>query len=96
MPDNHLRNSFAINSRPYLIADRENVWLTWKEFDGKQTLIWIKRSMDDGLTWLAPQVVARTNDYSDHPLLIKNNQQIFLSWLTRQDGYQLIPVAKVP
>ena len=83
-------------SRPYLMADRENVWLTWKEFDGKQTLIWIQRSMDDGLTWLAPQVIARTKNYSDHPLLIKNNQQIFLSWLTRQDGYQLIPLGNAP
>jgi hypothetical protein len=78
------------------MADRENVWLTWKEFDGKQTLIWIQRSMDDGLTWLAPQVIARTKNYSDHPLLIKNNQQIFLSWLTRQDGYQLIPLGNAP
>jgi hypothetical protein len=52
--------------------------------------------MDDGLTWLAPQVIAKTKDYSDHPLLIKNNQQIFLSWLTRQDGYQLTPLGNAP
>jgi hypothetical protein len=83
-------------SRPFLMTHQNYVWLTWKEFDGKQTLIWLQNSMDDGITWSAPQVVSKTNDYSDHPLLIKHNQHMYLSWLTQKEGYQIIPISKLP
>lgn len=83
-------------SRPYLLANGKNIWLTWKEFEGKQTLIWMQQSINDGATWTLPRIISKTSNYSDHPLLIKNNQQIFLSWLTRDDGYQLIPIGGLP
>ena len=79
-------------SRPYFFALGQQVWLAWKEFNGTQSLVYIKQSADDGKTWSMPQVVSKTNGYSDHPLLVNQGDTVFLSWLTRVDGYQLIQV----
>ena len=83
-------------SRPYLLAIGSSVWLVWKEFDGSNTLIYMKQSNDDGKTWSAPKLISQTNGYSDHPLLINKGSEVFLSWLTRADGYQLVPLNSRP
>ena len=79
-------------SRPYLLALGQQVWLVWKEFDGTHSLVYIKQSIDDGKTWDTPKIISKTRDYSDHPLLINQGDAVFLSWLTRADGYQLIQI----
>jgi len=79
-------------SRPYLLALGRQVWLVWKEFDGAHSLVYIKQSIDDGKTWGAPKIISKTSGYSDHPLLINQGDAVFLSWLTRADGYQLIQI----
>ena len=79
-------------SRPYLLALGQQVWLAWKEFDGAHSLVYIKQSIDDGKTWGAPKIISKTSGYSDHPLLINQGDAVFLSWLTRADGYQLIQI----
>jgi hypothetical protein len=81
-------------SRPYLMAMGRQVWLAWKEFNGTDALVYIKRSVDDGKTWGTSQMVSKTNGYSDHPLLVNKGNEVFLSWLTRVDGYQLIKVGQ--
>ena len=81
-------------SRPYLLALGQQVWLAWKEFDGSNSLVYIKQSVDDGKSWGTPQMISKTNGYSDHPLLLKQGDAVFLSWLTRVDGYQLIQVGQ--
>jgi hypothetical protein len=79
-------------SRPYLLAIDRQVWLVWKEFDGTTSSIFLKNSQDDGASWSEPKVLAKTIGYSDHPLLIRQDQTVYLSWLTRADGYQFLKV----
>jgi Neuraminidase (sialidase) len=79
-------------SRPYLLAIGQSVWLVWKEFDGQKTSVFLKQSGDDGMTWSKPALLSSTAGYSDHPLLINDGSKVYLSWLTREDGYQLIPL----
>lgn len=81
-------------SRPYLFASANQVWLVWKEFDGKASSVYLKQSYDDGVTWSEARLLTKTVGYSDHPLLVGQGQTIFLSWLTRVDGYQLIKVGQ--
>ena len=81
-------------SRPYLLALGQQVWLIWKEFDGTHSLVYMKQSADDGKTWSIPQMISKTSGYSDHPLLINQGSTVFLSWLTRLDGYQLIQIGQ--
>jgi hypothetical protein len=79
-------------SRPYLLVLGNTVYLVWKEFNGKSSTVYLKQSMDDGGTWSSPQAVFETSGYSDHPLLISQGKVVFLSWLTRDDGYQFIKI----
>ena len=81
-------------ARPYLFASGQNVWLVWKEFDGKKSSVYLKESADDGNTWSSPKILASTAGYSDHPLLLARGDEVFLSWLTRDDGYQLINIGR--
>lgn len=77
-------------SRPFILADEHAVWLVWKEFDGERTRVMAQISRDDGTSWSAPRSVAETGDASDHPLLIARAGKVYLSWLTKQEGYRLI------
>jgi Neuraminidase (sialidase) len=83
-------------SRPYLLALGQSVWLVWKEFDGQKTSVFLKQSTDDGVTWSKPSLLSNTTGYSDHPLLINDGSKVYLSWLTREAGYQLIPLNFTP
>lgn len=81
-------------SRPYLFAMGKQVWLAWKEFDGAHSAVYLKESGDEGSTWSSPKMILKTSGYSDHPLLIKKENDVFLSWLTRADGYQLLKIGQ--
>jgi len=81
-------------ARPYLLASDQHIWLTWKEFDGTKSSVYLKESRDDGNTWSTPILLASTAGYSDHPLLLLRGNEAFLSWLTRDDGYQLISIGQ--
>ena len=83
-------------SRPFVVAVPGAVWLAWKEFDGNQSTVSVMRSADAGGAWTAPKIVARTSDASDHPQLVTNGRRVFLSWMTRADGYQFVPLEAFP
>ncbi len=83
-------------SRPYVLAAAGSVWIVWKEFDGEQTTVNMMTSRDQGKTWSAPKTMAQTSDASDHPLLVSNGLRVFLSWMTRADGYRLLPLEVSP
>jgi hypothetical protein len=42
----------------------------------------------------AAKSIAESLSESDFPLLLKNDQNIFVSWNNRSEGYRLIPVNK--
>ncbi len=73
----------------------KHVYVAWKEFDGEVTAIRAMRSPDGGNNWGEAQIVAETRDVSDHPLLIADREQVYLSWSTQQEGYRLIAVQGV-
>ncbi len=79
-------------ARPYLLASGHTVRLVWKEFDGEVTTVKQMTSVDDGASWSASVELAATGDASDHPLLIGNGVRSFLSWMTRAEGYRLLPL----
>lgn len=79
-------------TRPFVLAAAGRVWLTWKEFDGDHTTVLVSSSTDGGKTFDTARVVAQTDDYSDHPLLIARGDRLFLSWMTKTEGYRFVPV----
>jgi hypothetical protein len=83
-------------SRPYVIAGSHGTAIVWKEFDGEKTTVNLMTSRDDGTTWSDATTVARTTDTSDHPLLVSDGQRVFLSWMTKADGYRIQPIGDEP
>jgi hypothetical protein len=83
-------------SRPFVLACPDAVWMVWKEFDGEHTTVNVMNSRDHGKTWSVPRALAQTSDASDHPLLINSGNSVFLSWMTRADGYRLLSVEAAP
>ena len=80
--------------RPYLLSLDNQVWLVWKEFDGEKSRVYAEFSANDGKTWSDKKLIFETSGYSDHPLLISSQARVYLSWLTRQNGYQLIEIVQ--
>jgi hypothetical protein len=80
------------NSRPAVLATGDSVTLAYKAFDGERTTVEVMTSRDSGASWSAPQAAAATADDSDHPQLLSDGKRVYLSWLTRKDGYRLIPL----
>jgi hypothetical protein len=83
-------------ARPSLLASGPALHLVWKEFDGTRALVRWQVSHDSGRTWSAQRTVADTDDASDHPLLVAHAGRAYLSWLTKTQGYRLIPLEDQP
>ena len=79
-------------ARPYVLATPQGIWLAWKEFDGEKTSVNAMISHDEGKSWSKPVTIASTTDTSDHPLLVSDGQATYLSWMTKADGYRLLPI----
>ncbi len=83
-------------SRPYVLANGSVATIVWKEFDGEKTTVKLIRSGDDGKSWSQPRDIAATADASDHPLLVGNGSEVFLSWMTKADGYHITQIKDAP
>ena len=83
-------------ARPYLLASGSALHLVWKEFDGTKAVVRWQVSHDSGRQWTEARTVAETEDASDHPLLVADRQRVYLSWLTKVEGYRLIPLEDQP
>ena len=78
-------------SHPQVMTAAGQLYYVWKRFDGNKTHLLVSRSSNDGLDWLAPRNIASTSGSSDHPILVRDQQQGYVSWLTDQ-GLQLLPL----
>ena len=83
-------------ARPYLLASGGALHLVWKEFDGTKAVVRWQVSHDSGRQWTEARTVADTEDASDHPMLVADHQRVYLSWLTKIEGYRLIALEDQP
>lgn len=80
---------------PFLQVYGGKVYLIWKGFDGSSTQLKLMTSSDDGASWSEPVTLRSTSRGSDHPLIVKHEQGLFLSWLTEESGYLFEPIVEV-
>jgi hypothetical protein len=89
-PPQALGNPSARPTRPQVVAGSgDNVWRAWKEFDGHTTSVLAQHSGNAGANWGATMTVASPLGASDHPQLLAHGAGVYLSWLTRREGYSL-------
>ena len=79
---------------PFLSEHNEKLHLVWKGFNGRETLLNLITSEDDGATWSEPTTLLKTDKGSAHPLLIQNSDSLFLSWHSDEFGYVLLDVSE--
>ena len=83
-------NFNAQAAHPNVLSLGQRVFIVWKEFDGEATVVKLMHSSDGGKSWLAPTKIASTADASDHPWLIADGGETYLSWNTLAEGYRLV------
>ena len=88
----HVLDNSPSASRPQIHASGDTVTVVWKHFSGERTGLLTRVSNDAGTTWSEPFKLAATKEGSDHPIIITRHEEIFVSWHTQAEGYQLIAV----
>lgn len=86
-------NDEAQAGHPHVLSLGKAVFVAWKEFDGRNSIVRLMTSADRGKSWLPPRQIAATAGASDHPLLIADGSEAYLSWNTAKEGFRLIGVA---
>jgi predicted neuraminidase len=74
------------------MAKGNHIILTWNEFDGTKSQLLIMQSNDGGQTWQPAKSIAESTAEVDYPFLLSNNEGVFVSWNSKNEGYRLIPV----
>ncbi len=98
-PDGSYTKAFSFGdyragaSHPNVINVNQDVWLTWKQFDGKQASVWLQHSDDNGTSWQPAKLISTAAD-GDYPFLLSDGESVFVQWQTSDKGFQLIPVSQ--
>ncbi|MDK9723604.1 MAG: glycoside hydrolase [Sterolibacteriaceae bacterium MAG5] len=74
---------------PTVLAQEGNVFLAWREFDGRQMTIKTMTSRDRGDTWSRAAKRAVTAGAADYPLLLAGRGKVWLAWNTASEGFRL-------
>lgn len=69
---------------------------SWQEFDGEQTHILTQSSQDSGRSWQAPVRRLSTAGSADYAFLLSDGESLYLSWLTQNEGYRIMPLDTRP
>ncbi|MDH5766596.1 MAG: glycoside hydrolase [Gammaproteobacteria bacterium] len=85
-------NYKATASHPNIEAIKNQVWLVWQEFDGKQHSIWLQKSLDGGDNWQKSEKMATASGNVDYPFFIKDGDQLYIQWQTSDTGFNLVKV----
>ena len=81
-------------THPFILGLDSQAYLVWKEVDGQGSTVKLQASNDAGKSWSSATTVAAGTHGADHPLLVSNGQEVFLSWFTKDAGYRFIQVSE--
>ena len=79
------------DGHPNVFALGQQVAIVWSHFDGKNNVVQLIRSNDQGLTWSPPQEIASSQASVDDAFLLSDGQKLYVSWQTAE-SYRLIAV----
>ncbi|MCW8899632.1 MAG: glycoside hydrolase [Gammaproteobacteria bacterium] len=81
-------------AHPHVLSRGKQVYIVWKEFDGKQSSLYLKKSTDSGDSWSSPQLLLTTSAATDHPFVISDGNNVYASWHRIGEKYQLLKLSK--
>jgi len=78
-----------------VLAAGQQVVLAWRQFDGEAASVHVQLSADGGESFSAPRQLARAGGATDYPQLLSDGETVWLSWYSREHGYQLLKVMEL-
>lgn len=87
-------DAYAMN--PAVAAQADAVVLLWQEYRSGRIRVLTQRSADRGASWGPARELATATGAADRPELLAHENRFYLSWHTRNAGYQLLPIPPAP
>lgn len=81
-------------AHPHVLSRGKQVYIVWKEFDGKQSSLYLKQSDDSGKSWSTPKLLAATTTTTDHPFIVSDNKDVYASWHKIGEKFKLLKLSK--
>lgn len=78
-----------VAGKPDVMAVGKQVALTWKEFDGEQSLLKAMLSSDRGENWSTVQTIATSSMASLRPRIINDKNNMYVSWSSADHGLRM-------
>jgi len=75
---------------PALLSMGDQVWLVWREIDGKNSKILGKFSDNAARDWSAEKVLFTTEEKTDYPHLLSDGKTPYLIWNTQKNGLKIL------
>lgn len=72
----------------------KSVFITWKEFDGEQSTIWLMHSTDSGKSWSSARSVASATGPTDYPFFLNKKDSLKVAWHGKKKGLQFIDIPR--
>jgi len=69
-------------------------WIAWVSFQHGRSQLNMQSSSDQGLHWSTPRIISTTLGEPDHPMIIAQQQQAYITWFTPDEGLRLFPLNK--
>jgi len=79
-------------SHAHVLSQGEQVFITWKEFDGENSHLMLMHSTDQGNNWSEAQQLQSSQGDSDYPFLLDHDGKVYISWHRKGTPFALIPV----
>ncbi len=83
-------NPMKLPSHPDIMAQGKHIILTWTEYNGVKTELMVMQSLDGSQSWSQPRSIAEATAETDYPILLSNDEGIYVSWNSKAEGYRLI------
>lgn len=87
-----LGNKKYLPSHPDVFAEQQRVVLAWTEYNGTETTLYSLQSVNRGKTWQHVKKVFSSASAVGYPALLAHNGRVFVSWVTKNEGHQLLEI----
>jgi len=80
-------------AHPHVLSRGKQVYIVWKEFDGKQSSLYLKKSFNSGRSWSESKLLATTTATTDHPFVISDRKDVYASWHKIGEDFNLLKIS---
>jgi Tol biopolymer transport system component len=84
--DQRLTNNAGISQHPIIAVDGSNIYVAWADNRPGNSEVYLKRSVDGGVTWTADQRLTNNAGISQNPAIAVDGSNIYVVWHDQTPG----------